>query len=151
MLEAFFHDYMPHGMCWDWDPVLILMMTFGDLGTGLAYMAFTFLALKSYYARPSHEQPEGVITKWVIGFIFACGIGHFLKTINTWQNMYFLEAFWGNVTAVISWICVVLVIQAKAEIARKYTLSENLKNARTENIALRMENEVLKQKIDLLS
>lgn len=149
LLELFFRDYMPHGICLQWNPVLIGAMVLGDVSIGLAYVVFTALSLLFLFSTPKREQPEHSISIWLAAFIFFCGIGHFIKTANIWTNQYQLEAVWGIVTGVVSWRCVLLVLKAKKQIESKYTSTEKIKILQQELALLKIENKGLKDALDL--
>jgi signal transduction histidine kinase len=83
-------DYMPHGHCYLWEPLLVLLQTLSNLAIGLAYMSISAtLALLVRHIR-------GLPFQWVylaFGlFIVTCGFTHFMDTWVIWHPHYWVDA-----------------------------------------------------------
>jgi signal transduction histidine kinase len=104
--------YMPHGMCYLWEPELLWLHVISDLATGVAYYAIppTLLVL---VVRARRQVPEGakyaargLPHEWMFLafglFIVACGSTHFLAAWNVWNAHYWVSGGVKGLTAVAS-------------------------------------------------
>jgi signal transduction histidine kinase len=105
-------SYMPHGMCYLWQPGLLWVHVISDTLIGLAYFAIppTLLVL---VVRARREVPEGaeymkrgLPHEWMFVafglFIVACGATHFMGVWNVWNADYWTAGGIKIVTAMAS-------------------------------------------------
>ncbi|MGI9213470.1 MAG: PAS domain S-box protein [Methylococcaceae bacterium] len=95
---------MPHGVCFEWRPELLLAHGLSDGLTTLAYFSIPVLILHIIHQRPILKV-GGVYQVFVL-FILACGIGHVLDVWTIWHPDYYLQAVSKAFTAIISIIAV---------------------------------------------
>ena len=104
--------FMPHGMCYLWQPELLWLHVVTDALIGAAYFAIP-PALMVLVVRARREVPRGAAYavrglphEWMFLafglFIIACGSTHFLAVWNVWHADYWLSGGVKVVTAVAS-------------------------------------------------
>ena len=104
--------FMPHGMCYLWEPDLLWLHVASDAAIGAAYFAIppTLLAL---VVRARREVPvgaayavKGLPHEWMFLafglFIVACGSTHFLAVWNVWNADYWFSGTVKVMTALAS-------------------------------------------------
>ncbi len=104
--------FMPHGMCYLWEPKLLGLHFFSDLLTGLAYWAIPPLLLYLVVKARREFREEGPLGRkglpydWMFVafgiFIVACGATHFMEVWTIWDPRYWLSGSVKAVTAVAS-------------------------------------------------
>src|ERR1700716_4746046 len=93
-------DYMPHGMCFLWQPELIALHVASDSLIALAYYSIPvaliyFVSKRADFAFPSIFVLTGL-------FILACGTTHVMSVWTLWYPDYRLDGGIKAVTAVLS-------------------------------------------------
>lgn len=92
--------FMPHGMCFRWDPVLLWLHVISDFLIGAAYFAIP-VALAVFTMRRTDLR-----YRWMVGlfmlFILACGTTHFFSIWVIWNPDYGIEGVLKAVTALVS-------------------------------------------------
>jgi signal transduction histidine kinase len=114
LLQHVIHSdrYMPHGMCYLWEPDLLWLHVASDIATGVAYYAIP-PALLVLVVRARKQVPEGAAYaarglphEWMFLafglFIVACGTTHFFAAWNVWNAHYWAAGGVKAVTAVAS-------------------------------------------------
>lgn len=104
--------FMPHGMCYLWEPELLWLHFTADLFTGLAYWAIPpallYLVVKARKEIPEDASygPRRMPYDWMFVafgiFIVACGATHFMEVWTIWDPRYWLSGGVKAVTAVAS-------------------------------------------------
>ena len=105
--------FMPHGMCYLWQPGLLWTHVLSDALIALAYFAIpATLAYSVYQGRQVLEGSDrspierGAAYGWMFiafgVFIFACGMTHVLGIWNVWRPDYWLSGGVKVVTAIAS-------------------------------------------------
>jgi len=98
--KLFSSDFMPHGMCYFWDPKVLWLNVSADVVIALCYYAIPFLLFR--FAR----QRRDITFKWIFVafgmFILACGTTHVIGVITVWNPVYRLEGAVKLVTALAS-------------------------------------------------
>ncbi|HXA50779.1 MAG TPA: ATP-binding protein [Candidatus Acidoferrum sp.] len=98
--KLFSSDFMPHGMCYFWDPKVLWLNVSADAVIALCYYAIPFLLFR--FAR----QRRDITFKWIFVafgmFILACGTTHVIGVITVWNPVYRLEGAVKLVTALAS-------------------------------------------------
>ncbi len=96
----FYSNFMPHGVCLNWDPALLKTIILANLGIAVAYFAIP-LALW-YFVRHKKDLPYPWMFRLFGMFIVACGMTHVMKVWTLYQPFYWLEASVDVYTALIS-------------------------------------------------
>jgi diguanylate cyclase (GGDEF)-like protein/PAS domain S-box-containing protein len=100
-------SFMPHGHCFLWSPPLLWLYLIGDSLIALAYFSIP-LALW-YFARKRRQLQY----RWIVilfgVFIIACGVTHLIKIWNIWNHAYWLEAWVGLFTGLVSAACAIVL------------------------------------------
>ncbi|MBD5655490.1 MAG: PAS domain-containing protein, partial [Candidatus Eremiobacteraeota bacterium] len=92
--------YMPHGMCYLWNPALMLLHIASDALIALAY--FSIPALLLYLVRARKDIPLRGPLAMFAAFIVACGMTHVLDIYTIWQPVYWLAGGIKAITAIVS-------------------------------------------------
>src|SRR5712691_4748714 len=100
--------FMPHAMCYLWDPDLIRLHLVSDLIIGLSYVAIS-LGLVYFVRRARNDIPFSWIFLGFGTFILACGATHFMEIWTLWTPIYWLSGAVKLITAAAS-ITVALVL-----------------------------------------
>ena len=100
-------SFMPHGMCFAWDPVLLGMHVISDSIIAASYFSIPLALL--YFSYKGGKFPFKYLIGLFIAFIFACGMTHVLNVWTVWNPDYYLDVFVKLFTAVIS-ICTAVVL-----------------------------------------
>lgn len=106
--RSFFQEFMPHGMCYVWEPTVLWLNVISDSVIALAYF-FIPIAL-SYFLRQRADIPfRGVISMFTL-FILACGITHTMGVWTVWHGHYGLHGLFKAMTALASLGCAAMLI-----------------------------------------
>jgi PAS domain S-box-containing protein len=93
-------DFMPHGYCYLWDPLVLWLNLVSDALITLSYYCIPIVLL--YFARKNRELPFNRIF-WMFGtFILACGTTHLMEVWNIWHANYLLAGTIKAFTAAVS-------------------------------------------------
>lgn len=149
--------FMPHGMCYLWEPDLLWLHVLSDVLTGTAYYAIppTLLVL---VVRARREVPRGAayLTRglpheWIFLafglFIVACGTTHFLAAWNVWNADYWLS---GGVKAVTAAASVATAFALPPLIPRALRLVREARESEVRRVQLEEANEELRRVRDML-
>jgi PAS domain S-box-containing protein len=103
MLPQLFHgssDFMPHGYCYLWDPLILWMNVVSDAVIALSYYAIPVILI--YFISRNRNIPFNRIF-WMFGaFILACGTTHVMEIWNVWHGNYMLAGVIKGITAAVS-------------------------------------------------
>ena len=115
-----FSDFMPHGMCYLWEPEVLWLHIAADLTIAFAYFSISLTLV--YFLHRGGKLPF----KWVIwlfsAFILACGVTHMMNIWTIWHPDYYWAGFIKVLTAVAS----ILTAMALWPIVRKAIALPNL-------------------------
>lgn len=100
-------DFMPHGHCYLWTPVLLWMYVISDTVIAISYYTIP-LALLYLVKKRADLEFNWVFVMFSL-FIFACGTTHLISIITIWQPAYWLDAAMKSVTAGASGITAVML------------------------------------------
>jgi signal transduction histidine kinase len=105
MLEFLTHllaidSFMPHGMCFQWDPAVLWLHVVSDSLIAAAYYAIPVLLF--YFSRRRRDISFNWIFVAFGGFILACGTTHLLAAVTVWHPIYRLDGMVKAVTALSS-------------------------------------------------
>ena len=92
--------FMPHGMCFQWDPGVLWLHVISDLLIAAAYYAIPVLLV--YFSRRRRDIPFNWIFLAFGAFIVACGTTHLLAAVTVWHPIYRLDGAVKAVTALAS-------------------------------------------------
>ncbi len=99
--------FMPHGFCFQWQPIILWLTVVSDLVIFLAYLSIPIALGYFVYKRKDLEN------RWLFtlftAFIFACGTTHFLAAVNVWFPLYGLTSVIKLMTALISLVTAILL------------------------------------------
>ena len=92
--------FMPHGMCYQWQPDILTLHIVADSLIALAYFSIPFTLL--YFVR----HRKGLQLNWIFVcfavFIIACGATHLMEIWTIWQPVYWLSGAVKAITALAS-------------------------------------------------
>ncbi|GAC1550711.1 MAG: hypothetical protein NVS3B16_25300 [Vulcanimicrobiaceae bacterium] len=93
-------NFMPHGMCYLWNPQLMVLQIGSDAAIAVAYFSIPVLLI--YFVRKRPDIPFGRVLWMFGGFIIACGSTHVLDIWTIWHPAYWLSGVVKAVTATAS-------------------------------------------------
>lgn len=93
-------DFMPHGMCYLWQPGILGLHVVSDALITLAYFSIPFTLLYFVYARKD-LQFNWMFVCFAV-FIVACGTTHLLEIWVIWHPVYWLSGAVKAITALAS-------------------------------------------------
>lgn len=130
-------NFMPHGHCYLWTPVLLWMYVVSDSVIAISYYTIPMALLYLVKKRADLEF------NWVFFmfslFIFACGTTHLIAIATIWEPAYWLDATMKCLTAVASGITAVMLWRLMP-VALTITSTKQLKTT-----IARLESEVQKR------
>jgi diguanylate cyclase (GGDEF)-like protein/PAS domain S-box-containing protein len=94
-------SYLPHGVCYLWNPQLIGLSAISNVAIFLSYMAIAG-ALSWFACRERAKIPFSWLPVAFCAFIFFCGLTHAMDVVVTWKPSYWLAAYLTAITAVLS-------------------------------------------------
>ena len=104
MLEYFRNllstEFMPHGMCYLWDPTVLWLNAASDMLISASYYAIPFLLF--YFVRKRRDIAFNPIFVAFGIFILACGTTHLMGAVTIWHPVYRLEGVIKAITALAS-------------------------------------------------
>jgi signal transduction histidine kinase len=95
--ELLSKNYMPHGMCYLWEPAVLWLNVISDSLIAASYYAIPFLLF--YFARRRRDIGFQAIFVAFGLFILACGTTHVMGAITVWTPVYRLEGLIKAMTA----------------------------------------------------
>ena len=87
-----------HGMCYAWDPTLVVAHAAGDLVVWLAYLSLAIATA----VLSSYSTQLRTVLQLFSAFILACGMTHLISMVVIWYPWYELLAVSKHVTATLS-------------------------------------------------
>jgi PAS domain S-box-containing protein len=101
-------DFMPHGYCFFWDPLVLWLHVASDALIALSYYCIPIVLI--YFIRKNRNIPFHRIF-WMFGtFILACGTTHVLEIWNVWHASYLLAGVIKGITAAVSVLTAVMLV-----------------------------------------
>jgi signal transduction histidine kinase len=102
-------DFMPHGMCYEWNPTVIWLHVLSDSFIALAYYSIPITLI--YFVR----KRKDLVFDWMFicfaVFIIACGTTHVMEIINIWYPTYWLSGILKAITALTSVVTAILLVR----------------------------------------
>lgn len=117
-LRWFFSEnhFMPHGMCYLWQPGVLWLNVASDASIALAYFSIPFTLL--YFARKRTDLRFRWMFLLFAVFIVACGGTHLMDVIVVWHPYYWIAGTVKAITALASVPTAVLLVQLLPEALR---------------------------------
>lgn len=106
--KLFSADFMPHGMCYFWNPSVLWLNVTADSVIAAAYYFIPFLLF--YFARKRRDIEFKAIFVAFGVFILACGSTHVLGALTVWVPVYRLDGVVKAVTAIASVATTVMLV-----------------------------------------
>ena len=103
------NGFMPHGMCYDWNPAVIWLHVISDGVIALAYYSIPITLI--YFVRKRKDVAFDWIFVCFATFILACGTTHLMEILNIWHPTYWLSGIIKAITALVSIITAILLIR----------------------------------------
>src|ERR1700680_2019963 len=135
--------FMPHGICYLWDPALIRLHLLSDLMIGLSYVAIS-LGLVYFVRQAKKDIPFSWIFLGFGVFILACGATHFMEVWTLWTPVYWLS---GAVTVVTAAASVVVALVLPPLLPKSLALIRSAKLSEQRKLDLETANAALRQEI----
>lgn len=92
--------WMPHGMCFGWDPAILWVRVAADCITACSYFTIT-ATLVQIIDGPLFRRFSAVILMFAL-FILLCGLSHVFDVVTVWVAAYIGDAIVRALTAVVS-------------------------------------------------
>ncbi|MGP1383090.1 MAG: sensor histidine kinase [Thainema sp.] len=93
-------QYMPHGMCYLWQPALVTLHVIANLLIAAAYFSIPVMLI--YFVSKRKDVAFGGVFLLFGAFIIACGIGHLMDIWTLWHPAYWLAGVIRAATAAVS-------------------------------------------------
>jgi two-component system, chemotaxis family, sensor kinase Cph1 len=101
-------SFMPHGCCYQWQPVVLWSHVVSDALIALSYYSIPVILFAFISKR--RDVPFNAIF-FIFGiFILACGTTHVIEIISVWDPIYRTAALVKIITALVSMIAVIMLI-----------------------------------------
>jgi len=105
MFDYFSHGpsadgFMPHGMCYLWQPGILALHVVSDAFIALAYATIPFTLL--YFVRKRRDLQFNWMFVCFAIFIVACGTTHVMEIVTIWNPAYWLSGSVKAITALAS-------------------------------------------------
>jgi PAS domain S-box-containing protein len=92
--------FMPHGMCYLWQPGVLGLHIASDLLITLSYFSIPFTLL--YFVRRRHDLEFDWMFVCFAVFIVACGLTHLMEIVVIWHPLYWVSGGIKALTALAS-------------------------------------------------
>jgi PAS domain S-box-containing protein len=104
----FSSDFMPHGYCYQWDPVILWLHVISDMLITGSYYCIPLILI--YFARKRQDLPFHWMFLMFGAFILGCGTTHLMEVWTVWHANYLLSGTVKALTAVLSVATAALLI-----------------------------------------
>src|ERR1700744_1115747 len=103
------NGFMPHGMCYMWNPAVIWLHVVSDALITLAYYSIPLTLV--YFVRKRKDLVFDWIFLCFAAFIVACGTTHLMEILNIWHPTYWLSGVIKAITAMLSIATAILLVR----------------------------------------
>jgi len=94
-------EFMPHGMCYLWQPDILWTSVISDVLTALAYFSITTAVV--IFVKKRHDLPYPWFFLLAGSVVFlACGTSHLISAIVIWEPIYGISSIVKAITALTS-------------------------------------------------
>lgn len=107
-MPEFCNNFMPHGVCLQWNTPLLLTWIIANAGIALAYFAIP-AALVYFVRKRKDDLPYPWLFRLFALFIVSCGMTHAMKIWTIYHAHYWAEALLDALTAIVSLATAVLL------------------------------------------
>ncbi len=107
-MPDFCNNFMPHGVCLQWNTPLLLTWILANAGIALAYFAIP-AALVYFVKKRKDDLPYHFMFKLFALFIVSCGMTHLMKIWTIYHAHYWAEALLDLLTAIVSLATAILL------------------------------------------
>jgi hypothetical protein len=94
------NDFMPHGFCYQWRPLLIWLHGISDSLIAIAYFSIPLALI--YLVRKKRNIPFDWMFVCFGTFIAACGATHLMEVVTLWIPVYWISGGVKVITALAS-------------------------------------------------
>lgn len=94
------NSFMPHGMCYMWQPVTLWSNVLGDAITAISYFLIPTGLIYFMRKRKDFDMP-GILLAFAV-FIISCGLVHAISVVNVWIPLYNTAGVLKGITAIAS-------------------------------------------------
>jgi GAF domain-containing protein len=109
-VQVFSSDgFMPHGMCYLWQPGVLGLHVASDLLITLSYFSIPFTLL--YFVRRSRDLEFDWMFVCFAVFIVACGLTHLMEIVVVWHPLYWVSGGIKALTALASVPTAILLVK----------------------------------------
>lgn len=106
--------FMPHGMCFMWNKLLLTLHVGSNLLVGLSYYIISFCLY--FILKRRTDLPMRNVFKVYILFILFCGTGHFFDILTIWKPYYYAAGYLKAAIALISVTATVMMLKSMKDI-----------------------------------
>lgn len=103
----FSSDYMPHGMCYGWEPSILWTSIASDVLIAASYFSIPFAIL--LFQRKKQVTEYRNVFYLFSAFIFLCGLSHIFGIVTIYKGLYGYQALIKLATALVSFITAIAV------------------------------------------
>lgn len=163
------NQFMPHGMCFLWEPPLLWLHVVSDSLIALAYFSIPLALLyfaslggvRRFFSQEGPQLPfKGLLMLFGV-FIMSCGLTHIMGIWTIWRPDYYLSGLLKAFTGVISVLTAVMLWPMVRQVTHlpnvyglleaKNTLEREIDQRKTMEQELRIRTEELTQTNEQLS
>jgi twitching motility protein PilJ len=127
-------NFIPHGHCYLWNPVLVWLHAGSDLAIALAY--FSIVAMLIYFVRQRQDLPFSRIFLLFAAFIITCGFSHLLEVWTLWHPDYWI---YGSIKALTAGFSLLTALEMVPALPAALALPSAKADLETANQALQGE------------
>lgn len=98
--KLFRSDFMPHGMCYMWEPGLVWLHVISDALIFLAYISIPVTLV--YILKIRSDLIFSKITALFGAFVLLCGFTHLIAVYTVWNGAYWFSGTVKSITALVS-------------------------------------------------
>ena len=102
-------DFMPHGMCYEWNSSVIWLHVVSDALIAAAYYSIPLTLV--YFVRKRKDLAFDWMFVCFAIFIVACGTTHLMEILNIWQPTYWRSGLIKAFTALVSVATAILLLR----------------------------------------
>lgn len=110
------NGFMPHGMCYLWQPGILTLHVTSDALIGASYLSIPF-TLAHFVRKRRDLDFDWMIVCFAI-FIVACGMTHIAEIVTIWQPVYWVSGAIKAVTAAASVPTAILLVKLMPQALR---------------------------------
>jgi signal transduction histidine kinase/CheY-like chemotaxis protein len=140
--------FMPHGMCFAWDPGVLWLNVLSDSVIASAYYAIPFLLF--YFVKKRRDLAFNPIFVAFGIFILACGTTHLLGAVTVWTPIYRLDGLVKAVTALASaatFLMLIPMMPALVKLPSPSAMEREIVERRAAESEIRRMNEELERRV----